>query len=390
MCTFAAADDDNEVSWDPMKRRIVLAGIIGRYPVGGVAWCALHYIAGLQDQVLEVFYLEDTGECGFDPVANGISNDPAYALRYIRAVLKLVDLDQQWAYIDYRGIYHGKSREEVTAVCRSSEAMINLSGGTWFARPEYDGLRKIFIDTDPGFTQGRITDSGVYQFFASQDALFTFATNVGRSSCTLPPTPFQWHPTVQPVALRFWPVVSPPPGAPYTAILSWKVENIEFSDGKAGDILRMIDLPKTTAHPIVLAIAGHPPTALLRSHSWNTVDAMAATISPSAYQEFIRQSRGELGFAKSMYVQTNSGWISDRTQCYLATGRPCLVRDTGSTLLPTGEGLLTFRDADGVRAGLAAIEADYERHGRRARELAEAYFSTDVVIPDFLDRAGLR
>lgn len=373
-----------------MKPRIVLAGIIGRYPVGGVAWCALHYIAGLQEHGFEVFYLEDTGECGFDPVVNGISEDPAYALRYIPAVLELVGLDQRWAYVDHRGTYHGKSREEVSAVCRSSDAMINLSGGAWFARPEYEGLRRIFIDTDPGFTQSRIADPVVYELLASQDALFTFATNVGRSTCTLPPTPFKWHPTVQPVAIRFWPVVSPPPGAPYTAILSWKVDNIEFSDGKAGEILQMIDLPRTTPHPIVLALAGQAPTALLSSHGWNTVEAMAATASPRAYQQFIRQSRGELGFAKSMYVQTNSGWLSDRTQCYLATGRPCLVRDTGCSLLPAGQGFLTFRDADGVRAGLAAIEADYERHCRRARELAEAHFSTDVVIPDFLDRAGLR
>jgi hypothetical protein len=50
------------------KKRLVVAGIVGRYPVGGVTWCALHYIAGFQALGYDVFYLEDTGECGFDPV----------------------------------------------------------------------------------------------------------------------------------------------------------------------------------------------------------------------------------------------------------------------------------------------------------------------------------
>lgn len=72
---------------------LIVAGIIGRFPVGGVTWCALQYIAGFQQLGYDVFYLEDTGECGFDPVANGITNDPAYAVRYIRKQLALVDLE---------------------------------------------------------------------------------------------------------------------------------------------------------------------------------------------------------------------------------------------------------------------------------------------------------
>src|ERR671930_1990120 len=60
------------------RKRLILAGIIGRYPVGGVTWCALHYIAGLQRLGYDVFYLEDTGECGFDVRTGGLSKDPSY------------------------------------------------------------------------------------------------------------------------------------------------------------------------------------------------------------------------------------------------------------------------------------------------------------------------
>ena len=372
-----------------MRPRIVLAGILGRFPVGGVAWCALHYIAGLHDAGFDVFYVEDTGECNFDPDANAVATDPAYALGYIPSVRRWVGLEREWAYVDYLGNYHGRTREEVAAICRSSQALVNLSGGAWFTRPEYDDLRKIYIDTDPGFTQSWVADPRFRDTLAWHDVLFTFGTNVDAPSGNLPPTPFRWHPTVQPVAMRFWPAVPPPAGAPYTAILSWQVDNIGEAKGKAGDILKMIDLPRSSPERLVLAVAGRAPIELLREHDWTTVDAVSATRTPERYREFIQQSRGELGFAKAMYVETNSGWISDRTQCYLATGRPCLVRDTGCTLLPTGEGLLTFKRTEDVLAGLEAIESDYPRHARRARELAETYFATDVVLPGFLSRAGL-
>ena len=113
------------------KKRIILTGIIGRYPVGGVTWCALHYIAGFQALGYDVFYLEDTGECGFDPVANAISVDPSYALAYIERHLRLVGLQDAWAYIDFNGTYHGRSRSHLADICAGADLMVNLSGGCW-------------------------------------------------------------------------------------------------------------------------------------------------------------------------------------------------------------------------------------------------------------------
>jgi len=375
-------------------KRLVLAGIVGRYPVGGVTWCALHYLAGFRRLGYEVFYLEDTGECGFDPVASGLSKDPSYAVRYIARSLAMVGMQDAWTYVDYRGRYHGRSREHVAEMCRTADVMVNLSGGCWFARPEYDAVRKVFIDTDPGFTQQGILDAGpgwYRDFFASQHALFTFALNVGAPDCTLPRTPpFAWQPTVQPLALDFWPVVPAAADAPYTTILSWRIDNFGMSRGKGGEILRMLELPGKLRRPVLLALAGQAPTAMLESHGWQTTDAVRATIDPEAYRGFIRRSRGEIGFAKAMYVETRSGWFSDRTQCYLATGRPAVVRDTGfGSVIPCGEGLIAFSDQDGVVAALEAFEADYERHARRAREIAEAHFAAGPVLRSLLARAGV-
>lgn len=384
------------------KKTLILAGIIGRYPVGGVTWCAIQYIAGFQRLGYEVFYLEDTGECGFDPGSNAITKDPSYSINYIHRHLEMVGLQDSWAYVDHTGCFHGKSRQQVADFCGEAQVMVNLSGGCWFARPEYEGLQRIFIDTDPGFTQrniaeGRTMDAnwtgyGSYaDFFSAHKTLFTFALNVGSPTCCLPETEFCWHPTMQPLVLEFWPIAPPPPQAPYTTILSWR--NDSFSGmgmGKSSEILQMIDLPSKSPQRILLAIAGRAPTDLLSQHGWELTDAVAATIDPFAYQAFIQSSRAEVGFAKAMYVETHSGWFSDRTQCYLASGRPALVRDTGfSMILPIGEGLLTFTSEQEIICGMEEIERDYSHHSRRAREIAEDYFSADKVLRNLLHIAGL-
>ena len=375
-------------------KRLVLAGIIGRYPVGGVTWCALQYIAGFQRLGYEVFYLEDTGECNFDPAANAIVTDPAYALSYIRRELGRVGLEDAWAYVDYQGGYHGRSREQVEAACRHADLMVNLSGGCWFVRPEYERLPKVFVDTDPGFTQQAIADAGegwYRDFFASHDALFTFALNAGQPRSRLPETPFRWQPTIQPVVLEFWPVTPAPAGAPFTTILSWTTDSFPgIGKGKGDELLRLIDLPRRTDERILLALAGNPPTERLRDKGWEVRDAVAATGDTDAYRRFIQSSKAELGFAKAMYVETGSGWFSDRTQCYLASGRPALVRDTGfDSVVPVGEGLLAFEDVEGILAGIEEIGAHYERHRRRAREVAEEYFSATTVLRALLATAGL-
>lgn len=373
--------------------KLVLAGIVGRYPVGGVTWCALQYIAGFQALGYDVTYLEDTGECNFDPSQNAIATEPDYALAYLREELARVGLQDDWCYVDYRGDYHGMSRAAIGRVCRDADLMVNLSGGCWFARPEYDALPRVFVDTDPGFTQQAVADAGngwYREFLASHRALFTFALAVGREDCALADTPFTWHPTVQPVHLDFWPVSPPPPDGPFTTIMSWTIDSFPgMGKGKGDELLRLVDLPSRSRQRILLALAGQPPTEELERHGWELADAVHVTRDTDAYRRFVQGSRGELGFAKAMYVETRSGWFSDRTQCYLASGRPALVRETGfSHVLPTGEGLLSFESMEGIVAGLDELAGDIERHGRAARALAREHFAADRVLAALLEVAG--
>ena len=68
--------------------RILFAGIIARYPFGGVTWCSLMYLLGLRALGHEVFYIEDTGECVYDPVQNTRATDPRYGTSYIHRALE--------------------------------------------------------------------------------------------------------------------------------------------------------------------------------------------------------------------------------------------------------------------------------------------------------------
>src|SRR5215471_19465911 len=134
--------------------RVAMAGIIARHPFGGVTWCSLMYLLGLRAMGHEVFYIEDTGECIYDPVRDTISTDSSFGCNYINDSLQAFDLGNRWSFVDYAGNYFGQSRERVIEYCRGADLFINLSGGSWFWRDEYRGIsQKIFIDSDPAFTQ---------------------------------------------------------------------------------------------------------------------------------------------------------------------------------------------------------------------------------------------
>lgn len=369
---------------------IVLAGIIGRYPYGGVAWCALMYLLGLRRLGHRVWYLEDTGECNYDPVAQTVATDPAYAVRFIDDCLRPHDLGEAWCYVDYTGKYHGRSKEHWREVCAGADLFLNLSGGCWFWRDEYAAIpRSAFIDSDPAFTQLAIHKgpSWYVEFFRRHDALFTFGSNIGKPGCSIPADGWDWQHTWQPVLMDAWrPAESKRQSM--TTIMSWVIDS--FSDiggNKDRELQRMLDLPSRVSVPLELALSSKPAQALLGRHGWVCRDAFGVSDTPLRYRDYIRESLGEFSVAKHTYVHTRSGWFSDRTECYLAAARPAVVQDTGfSRNLPVGEGLLAYETPEGAVAAIEAVAGDWPRHSRVARDLAAAHFASEVVLPPLLDR----
>ena len=113
--------------------------------------------------------------------------------------------------------------------------------------------------------------------------------------------------------------------------------------------------------------------------------SVAAT--PDDYRRFVQGSWAEFGLAKLGYVVSDSGWFSDRSACYLASGRPVIAQDTGfGRRLPVGEGLLAFSSVGDATIAIAEFERDYERHRRAARDVAAEHLDSDRVLARLLDR----
>lgn len=370
--------------------KILFAGIIARHPYGGVTWCSLMYLLGLKALGHDVLYVEDTGECVFDPEQNAISLDPGYGTRYIHAALEPFGLGDRWSFVNYDGTYHGASREVVQAFCRDADLYVNLSGGSWFWRDEYRRIpRRVFVDSDPVFTQLAIAKGEPWyvEFFRGFDRLFTFGANIGTAASDVPTSGFSWEKTWQPVVTALWRTGAAPVSGNFTTVMTWRIESFPDVDGhKDQELMRVIDLPSRTPARFELAVNG--PHDLLRRHGWNPIDAMRVSRSLWDYRAFIQASRAEFGIAKHAYVAHRSGWFSDRTACYLAAGRPALVQDTGwSAHLPVGTGLLAFATADEAVEGLARIDKDYARHARRAAEIGVECFDASRILPPFLETA---
>ena len=367
--------------------KILFAGIIARYPFGGVTWCSLMYLLGLRALGHEVFYIEDTGECVYDPIQNTRATDPSYGTNYIHSTLAPYGLGDRWSFVNYDGGYHGRSAEDARRFCADADLYINLSGGAWFWRDEYARIpRSVFIDSDPAFTQLAIAKAEPWyvDFFKRFNHLFTFGANIGTPASAIPVGDFTWNKTWQPVTLDDW-RTTVTPGPNFSTVMTWQIESFaDVGGNKDQEFVKYIDLPSRTRQPFELAING--PQKLLQEHGWGTLPAMEVSRTADLYREFIQQSRAEFGVAKHTYVANRSGWFSDRTECYLASGRPAVVQDTGWTAhLPSGEGLFAFSSPEEALAGIEAINSDYARHARRAEEIAREHFDARRVLTRLLD-----
>ena len=370
--------------------KILFAGIVARYPYGGVTWCSLMYLLGLRTLGHEVFYIEDTGECIYDPEQDALSLDPSYGTRHIHQALEPFGLGDRWSFINYDGSYHGKSKEDVRAYCADADLFVNLSGGSWFWRDEYMRIpRRVFIDSDPVFTQLAIAkgESWYVNFFQEFDRLFTFGANIGTANSDVPTAGFTWNKTWQPVITGLWQTTAPPTGDRFTTVMTLKTESFtDLHGNKDREFVRFIELPGRTAARFELAVNG--PQRFLREHGWSTIDGMSISRSLWDYRDFIQGSKAEFSVAKHAYVSHRSGWFSDRTECYMAAGRPALVQDTGwSSHVPSGMGLVGFTTLEEAVEGLNLLERDYKLHARRAREIAAEYFDASRILPPFLERA---
>jgi hypothetical protein len=141
---------------------------------------------------------------------------------------------------------------------------------------------------------------------------------------------------------------------------------------------------------LALCLGGHESDERdsLQARGWHVRDSYEVASCPNDYQHYIQQSFGEFSCAKPSCKRLQNAWISDRTICYLASGKPAVVEHTGlSRYLPDADGLFRFRSFDEAVAAIRTIVADYEGQCRKARALAEQCFDAAKVAAAILERA---
>ena len=379
--------------------RIIVTGLVGQYAFGGVAWDYLQYVAGFRQLGHEVFYLEDTETWPYDPVHSTISADCSYNVQYLETVMKRLGLGSQWIYRNAAdGTYHGVSEAAAQQFCARADLFVNVSGCGWL-RPEYLAIpKKVFIDSDPMFTQIGLALGlpEVIQRIGAHDFHFTFAEHINAADCRVPHGGRRWIPTRQPIVLDWFPVPVPPPRDVFTTVMNWvSYKPSDYAGETWGqkdiEFLKFLDLPTRTPQKFEIAMGRgqgqQRPTDLIRQHGWEIIEPDEALPDPWTYRDYLQNSKGEWSVAKEGYRKSRSGWFSCRSACYLALGRPCVLQDTGwSAHYPTGTGLFAFNTLAEATAGIAAINADYPRHSAGARALAEKMFDARQVLGEMLEQ----
>lgn len=369
------------------RLKILLAGMVAGDPrQGGASWAVLQYVAGFRSLGHEVLLVE--------PMAAGrLDLDPRIS-SYFEG---LPILGGGAALLEKGGGRTvGLAYEQLVEFAAEADLLVNISGMLRDERLLERIPVRAFLDLDPGFNQVW-HETGSDMGLDLHTDFLTVGQRVGDEGCPVPTCGRNWLHTLPPVSLEHWPFCSEAAtdGA-FTSIGHWRSYGSIEHDGihygqRAHSLRRLIDLPRRTDVPLRLAVGIHEDETAdltaLRSNGWELVDPFEVAATPDLYAGFIRASRGELCVAKAGYVDSGSGWFSDRSACYLASGRPVVAQETGFDVsLPLGEGLLGFSTAAEAADALSQVESQPARHAAAARDLAEEHLDASKVLAQMLDR----
>ncbi len=386
-----------------MSRQIVVLGMMTRMPVAGAVWQTVHYLVGLRRLGFDPYYVEAHARTPTMFMEHEEDDGSGRAATFIDGVLREFDLGGNWAYhaLHDGNACYGLSEQKLRRLYRSAELIINLHG-SHVPLPEHaETGRLIYVETDPVELEVELHDGKqeALDFVAPHKAFFTWGLNYGNADCRVPvPDGFVFHPSPPPVVLDLWQPNGKAPGPFFTTVGNWRqwgrvrFEGDEYTWSKHLEFAKFLDLPRRAGQEFELALGTYTPDdrRLLEEHGWRVRDAATVSESLDAYRDYLAASRGEFTVAKDQNVRLRSGWFSERSAAYLASGRPVITQDTGfGSYLPTGKGLFAFSTLEEAAEAVASVNADYSAHARAAEVIAREFFDAAGVLGALVEAAGL-
>lgn len=371
---------------------------------GGHFWVYMQYVEGLRALGCDVYWIER-----IRPRRNPRENE-ALAATFRERMERFGLRDRAILYGLRRTPTGGLARrflvgsaEALERAAERTELLLNFD----YTLPDEE-LRRFrrtaLVDIDPGLLQHWITVGELE--VARHDLYFTIGETVGRPGARIPDCGLPWVRIRPPVSLEQWPCALDPAADALTTVSSWwggsgRGEWVTtegggfYENNKRVTFLEFVGLPGRVDQPLELALdlgSGRGDArdrAVLEAHGWLIRHAREVAGGAEAYRRYIQSSRGEFACVKPSCIRLQNAWISDRTICYLASGKPAIVQDTGpSDYLPNGEGLFRFSTLDEAAEAVASVNRAYVRHCRAARELAETYFESKAILGRMLDSAA--
>src|SRR5262245_21793948 len=320
----------------------VSGALANKYRNGGEAWVRMSWVMGLRKLECDVYFIEqippqacvDT-RGAVTPFADSVNLD------WFRAVTEWFGIADRAALVCAGGgECTGVPWTRMVEIAESADLLVNLSGHLTLEPLLQRIRRKAYIDVDPGFTQFWHADPNTPFQLGGHDFYFTIGENIGTPNCPIPTGGIHWRPIRQPVVLKDWPVAAAQKLDRFTTVASWRgaFGPVQF-DGrtfglKVHEFRKCFPLPKRVAgstFEIALDIDAKDARdlAALRDNGWLIADPREIAGDPAAFRRYVRESGTEFSVAQGIYAETNSGWFSDRTMRYLASGKPALVQETG-------------------------------------------------------------
>jgi hypothetical protein len=377
---------------------IFVSGAIANKPFnGGDAWTRLSYVFGLRKLGYDVYLVEQLNPAaGIDAHGDPGSPESAVNVGYFNQLLSDFGLQKRASLISTElKSLAGLPLEELLDIAGSAELLVNISGHLQLEPLFQRFKRTAYIDLDPGFTQAWHAGAAGGFRLKHHDYYFTVGENVGTPDCPIECNGIRWRRTRPPVVLEHWPISDQAEPRRFTTISNWRGPFGPVNCGgrmlgsKVREFRKVAMLPTQSDATFEIALNIHPADEkdkeMLTRNRWRLVDPRETVPDPLSFRKYVQTSGAEFSVAQEIYVATNSGWFSDRTVRYLASGKPALIQETGfSRNYPVGSGLLAFSTPEEALAGVRSIHENYSAHAKAARALAKEYFDSERVLKDLL------